>query len=167
MRKNTRASGWRVLASKYCVITGEAPAVGSGKVEGAWAFMGGSDATGRGESRQPPQPLELDANRPKLWMDSLFLVELQKFELRDLPRRALRRRGDGARPRDVVARDLSGPPGRRLPGADERAGLRATLPPHPDRARRERHPGRRRPLRPGGLRPGRRLPARRSRRGGD
>ena len=44
MRKNTNASGWRVLASNYCAITGEAPAAvmtatdwGSGA---AGAFMG-------------------------------------------------------------------------------------------------------------------------------
>src|ERR1700743_227262 len=69
MRKNTRASGWRVLASKYCAITGEAPAGGVGGGAGGLGVHGPRDANGRSESRQPPAPLEPAANKPKLWMD--------------------------------------------------------------------------------------------------
>jgi len=50
MRKNTSASGWRALASKYWAITGVAPA-GSG-IKAAGAFIA-AQATEPAPARQP------------------------------------------------------------------------------------------------------------------
>ena len=50
MRKNTSASGWRALASKYWAITGEAPA-GSGVEVGA--FIGRRKVKDRAAPRTP------------------------------------------------------------------------------------------------------------------
>ena len=63
IRKNTRASGWRALASKYCAITGVAPAA-SGRWE-IWAFMGAATLT-EGPSARTPGTAPAPA---KLWMD--------------------------------------------------------------------------------------------------
>lgn len=53
MRKNTSASGWRALASKYCAMTGVAPAAGSGVAVGVWAFIKPGRLMGRPASRTP------------------------------------------------------------------------------------------------------------------
>src|SRR5690349_16499704 len=75
MRKNTSASGWLALASKYCAITGVAPAA-SGVWE-IWAFMNAGDARGR---VRRPHPLNGVMRTPSCgWMsrervDTQFVI---------------------------------------------------------------------------------------------
>src|SRR5258708_29394238 len=136
MRKNTRAAGCRVLASKYCAITGEAPAAGSGRVAGAWAFMNAGTLSGALSPVGPHNPLNPGRTSPSCgWISQL--VELPSLELRRVPRRTVGRRGPGAGPRDLLARDLPRAADRRLPGADERDRLRAPAQPRAVQTRRQ------------------------------